>query len=137
MWDEITYLFPNFIDTAIEIWEWISNSSHNFTGCVITCWWKLIHVSKRGPREWNDFQIVTKILLVEKGTVHDEIAVCTILLIDIFNIFLHQMSLSLISYTFYELLCICKILTDKSMAWYKNGISSALATKILQSSPSH
>ena len=25
MWDEITYPFPNFIGTTVEVWEWISN----------------------------------------------------------------------------------------------------------------
>ena len=68
------------------------------------------------------FQIITKILLVERATVHDEITVCTILPIDIFNIFLHQKSLSFISSTFYEL-CICKILKEKYMAWYKTVVS--------------
>ena len=25
MWDEITYPFPNFSGSTVEVWEWISN----------------------------------------------------------------------------------------------------------------
>ena len=25
VWDEITYLFPNFNIATVEVWEWISN----------------------------------------------------------------------------------------------------------------
>ena len=35
-WDEITYLFPNFNGTAIEVWEWISNYIPYITDHVIT-----------------------------------------------------------------------------------------------------
>ena len=36
MLDEITYSFPNFNGTAVEVWEWISNFTQHFTGYVIT-----------------------------------------------------------------------------------------------------
>ena len=32
MWHEITYPFPNFNGSTIEVWEWISNSSPAFIG---------------------------------------------------------------------------------------------------------
>ena len=40
VWDEITYLFPNFSSATIEIWEWIRNFILHFTGHVISrpCW---------------------------------------------------------------------------------------------------
>ena len=40
VYDEITYTFPNSIDTAIEVWEWIINFIPHFTGHMITypCW---------------------------------------------------------------------------------------------------
>ena len=28
VWDEITYPFPNFNGATVEVWEWLSNSSH-------------------------------------------------------------------------------------------------------------
>ena len=28
VWDESTYLFPNFNGATVEVWEWISNSTH-------------------------------------------------------------------------------------------------------------
>ena len=41
MWDEITYLFPNFSGVTIEGWEWISNFIPHFIMGVITypCWY--------------------------------------------------------------------------------------------------
>ena len=36
VWDEITYPFPNFNGTTVEIWELISNFIPHFTGRVIT-----------------------------------------------------------------------------------------------------
>ena len=36
MWDEITFLFPNFNGCTIEVWEWIHNFIPHFTGHVIT-----------------------------------------------------------------------------------------------------
>ena len=36
MWDEITYPFPNFNGTPIEVWEWISNFIPCFVIDVIT-----------------------------------------------------------------------------------------------------
>ena len=38
--DEITYLFPNFNDFTIEVWEWTSNYIPYFIMYVITypCW---------------------------------------------------------------------------------------------------
>ena len=40
MWAEISYPFPNFNGTTVEVWEWIRNFSPYFTGHVITdpCW---------------------------------------------------------------------------------------------------
>ena len=40
VWDEITYLFPNFNGVTVEVWEWISNFIPYFAGYVITypCW---------------------------------------------------------------------------------------------------
>ena len=35
VWDEITYLFPNFSGATIEVWEQISNFILHFTGHVI------------------------------------------------------------------------------------------------------
>ena len=35
VWDEITYPFPNFNGTTIEVWEWISNSIPHFMIYVI------------------------------------------------------------------------------------------------------
>ena len=45
VWDEITYLFPNFNGCTVEVWEWINNSIHTLPGM-----WLLIHVSNRGHR---------------------------------------------------------------------------------------
>ena len=48
MWDEITYLFPNF-NISVDVLEWISNFTPYFMVDVITypCWdLKIIHVSK-------------------------------------------------------------------------------------------
>ena len=28
MWNKITYLFQNFNGETVEVWEWVSNSSH-------------------------------------------------------------------------------------------------------------
>ena len=36
MWDEFAYSFPNFIDAAIEVWEWLSIYIPHFSGHVIT-----------------------------------------------------------------------------------------------------
>ena len=36
VWDEIAYPFPNFNDTTVEVWKWISNFIPHFTGHVIT-----------------------------------------------------------------------------------------------------
>ena len=40
VYDEIIYTFPNFIGTAIEVWEWIINFIPHFTVHIITypCW---------------------------------------------------------------------------------------------------
>ena len=49
-WDEITYLFPNFNDSTVEVWEWISNFIPHYIMDVIAYpWWDLKHVDKRGP----------------------------------------------------------------------------------------
>ena len=41
MWDEITYIFPNFSGATIEVWEWISSLIPHLTGHVTTnsYWW--------------------------------------------------------------------------------------------------
>ena len=40
VWGEITYPFPNFNGSTIEVWEWMSNFILHFTGHVITYpWW--------------------------------------------------------------------------------------------------
>ena len=49
---EITYPFPNFNGTTVEVWEWISNFIPHFTGHVIALAMlglKLNRFSKRGP----------------------------------------------------------------------------------------
>ena len=54
MWDKITYQFPNFNCATIEVWEWISNFiPHFYNGCnqLSVLGSKLIHFSKRGPRD--------------------------------------------------------------------------------------
>ena len=40
MWEEITYPFPNFNGTTVEVCEWMGNYVRLFTGHVITyaCW---------------------------------------------------------------------------------------------------
>ena len=40
LWDELTYLFPNFNGAAVEVWEWISNFIPHFSVYVIvfTLW---------------------------------------------------------------------------------------------------
>ena len=44
MLDEITYPFPNFNGSTVEVWEWISNFILHFTGHVINypCWGLLV-----------------------------------------------------------------------------------------------
>ena len=34
--DEIIYLFPNFNNATVEVWEWMNNFIPDFTGHVIT-----------------------------------------------------------------------------------------------------
>ena len=51
VWDEITYAFPNFNSTIVEVWEWIVS---NFIPYFIIDYlsmlgWKLNQVNKRGP----------------------------------------------------------------------------------------
>ena len=52
VWDEITYSFPNFNSSTIDVWEWIINFILHFTVHAVTfpCEIYLIHVSKMGPR---------------------------------------------------------------------------------------
>ena len=38
-WDEITYPFPNFNGTTVEVWEWITNFIPHFTEHVIIYPW--------------------------------------------------------------------------------------------------
>ena len=71
VWDEITYLFPNFNGGTVEVWEWISNSIPHITMDVITyplMGLKLIHVSERGywnlscdnlPKSWSSITLAT------------------------------------------------------------------------------
>ena len=57
VWDEISYPFPNFNGTTMEVWEWIINFISHFTMDVITypCWeFKLVYHGEREP--W-DFKI--------------------------------------------------------------------------------
>ena len=35
VWNEFTYLFPNFSGRTVEVWEWISNFVAHFIGHVI------------------------------------------------------------------------------------------------------
>ena len=57
MWDEIIYPFPNFSDSTIEVWEWISNFIQ-FYVWYTDIWYKpimevyylSIHTRKRGLR---------------------------------------------------------------------------------------
>ena len=48
---EITYPFPNFNGTTVEVWEWISNFIPYFTECdqLSLLGLDLIPVIKRGP----------------------------------------------------------------------------------------
>ena len=58
MWDEIANPFQKFNDCTIEVWEWNSNSTKNFTGRMITypSWvQKSIHVHKRGSKKGINF----------------------------------------------------------------------------------
>ena len=49
MWDEITYPFPNFNGSTIEVWEWISKISlHLAAHVTIYLGLQLIHVGKTG-----------------------------------------------------------------------------------------
>ena len=50
IWDVITYPFPNFSYCTIEIWEWINNCIPHFDRHMIYCFFKFIHVNKKGPR---------------------------------------------------------------------------------------
>ena len=36
LWHEITYPFPNFNGTAVEVWEWVSDFIPHLTGHLIT-----------------------------------------------------------------------------------------------------
>ena len=47
--------FPNFTDSAMEVWELISNLFPQFTGHVITYLFvKLTHVSRKGSHVYTD-----------------------------------------------------------------------------------
>ena len=42
MWDEIIYLFPNFTDSTVEVWEWTSNFiPHSIMEIIVYKWWDL------------------------------------------------------------------------------------------------
>ena len=65
VWDEITYLFPNFNGATVEVWEWISDFIPDFNVYVITypsCDLKLNHVSK-GATEVKILQSSTTMCL--------------------------------------------------------------------------
>ena len=51
LWEEMTYLFPNFNSCTVEVWESISNFILHFVGhvLVITNPLKLSHISKGVP----------------------------------------------------------------------------------------
>ena len=52
VWNEITFLFPNFNHYAVEVCKWINNFIPHFIMDVSTCPFlglELIHVSKRDP----------------------------------------------------------------------------------------
>ena len=52
MWDDITYPFPNFNSTTVEVWEWISKFHHTlYWACAYLSMlgFKLNHVSKTAP----------------------------------------------------------------------------------------
>ena len=54
MWDEITYLFPNFIGATAEVLEWTSNFISRFMmDVIIYPFWKFIDVSKGAPSEYG------------------------------------------------------------------------------------
>ena len=36
VWDEITYPFPNFNSSTVEVWEWMNNFIPHFMMDVIT-----------------------------------------------------------------------------------------------------
>ena len=36
VWDEITYIFPNFNGATVEVWEWISNMIQHIMMDAIT-----------------------------------------------------------------------------------------------------
>ena len=48
VWDEITYLFPNFIGSTIDVWEWIRNSIPRFTPGM----WLLMHAGIKVNPHW-------------------------------------------------------------------------------------
>ena len=54
MWDETTYLFPNFSGTTVEVWQAISNFISHFIMDVIIypCW----GLSKNGVSKWGPRQ---------------------------------------------------------------------------------
>ena len=58
MLDEITYLFPFFNDTAVQVWVWISNFTPNVTEHAITYpyWdWSYIISVKGAPGSRNTY----------------------------------------------------------------------------------
>ena len=54
VWDEITYLFPNFSGATVEVWELTGNFTPHIIMDVMTySYWvglKLNHASKRGSQ---------------------------------------------------------------------------------------
>ena len=54
VWSEITYPFPSFSSSTIEVWEWISNFiSHIIMDVIIYPCCDKVNVSKRGYR-WHN-----------------------------------------------------------------------------------
>ena len=49
VWDEITYTFPNFNGTAVEVWEWVSNFVCERMGILTPrVYWTLDYISMLG-----------------------------------------------------------------------------------------
>ena len=69
VYDEITFAFPYVKDATVKVWEWVSNFILHFNGCnyLSILGWKLIHLSKRGPRYVHIFSMGWKHRLVANG----------------------------------------------------------------------
>ena len=61
--NEITHIFLNFNGATVEVWEWISNFTPQFTGHVIIYRCRKIHFSKRGLRSLIEILWICKMFL--------------------------------------------------------------------------